>query len=102
MRPTGGGRTAWSLHLNDVSRDDQGDYASTEPGSGIVDFEAGAVAGRHSVDRHVYEHDGPDEPVAMIEHGAGAVLPLTAANWPGTSVFFRPAERPRGAPLSPG
>jgi len=74
-------RTAWSLHLNDVAPDDEGNYASTEPGSGIVDFEAAAAAARrHGVDWLVYEHDDPEDPVATIEHGADAVLPLTGGN----------------------
>jgi len=70
----------WSLHLNDVA-EEEGEYASTRPGSGIVDFEAAATtARRHGVEWLVYEHDDPADPAATIEHGADAVIPLTVEN----------------------
>jgi len=68
----------WSLHLNDVAQNGSGDFESTRPGRGIVDFDhAAAAADRHGVEWLIYENDDPDDPEATIEHGADAVVPLT-------------------------
>lgn len=69
--------TVWALHMNDVALTDEGEYESVRPGTGIVGFEAAArAASRHDVEWLIYENDDPDDPVATIEHGADAVLPL--------------------------
>ncbi|WP_436935614.1 sugar phosphate isomerase/epimerase family protein [Halovenus marina] len=68
-----------AIHVCDVTDSSDG-YQSTDPGTGVLDYErVFSAATRSDVEWLIYEHDHPEDAMATIQHGADAVVePLRA------------------------
>ena len=63
-----------AVHLCDVTDAADG-YRSTEPGTGVLDFElVFDAAYRSGIEWAVYEHDHPDDPELTVHRGSAAVV----------------------------
>jgi sugar phosphate isomerase/epimerase len=68
-----------AIHVCDVTDLSDG-YQSTDPGTGVLDYEGVfSAAERSGVEWLIYEHDHPEDAMATIQHGVDAVVePLRA------------------------